>query len=170
VNFADLSIDSAEDDECCEMDPGLVIGGFVDVGVRNRVSFLAEVLYVQGGGKATDGGEEFHINYDMVQIPLLIKGNFGMSDQRARPFVVTGPGLGFRTSAKFTGEGFPDEDFSDESESFNFSWIFGGGVEVGRGAIIEVRYDLGITDIDSGSDDSAHGRNFMLLFGFGRSR
>jgi hypothetical protein len=167
VNFADVSVDPA-DEGCCDMKTGLAIGGFVDIGIRNAVSFQPEVLYMQKGAKFEEDGIEAKAHIDSVQIPLLVKFNF-QTEGQARPFAVFGPGLGFISSAKFKAEGFEDEDFKDELETLDFSLIFGGGVTV-RNFIIEARYDLGLNNIQKDEDGSLKSRTFTLLFGYGFSR
>jgi hypothetical protein len=100
------------------------------------------------------------------------KANFQTSGS-VRPFVVFGPGLGFRTSAKFKVEGLGEDDLEDEVAATEFSSIFGGG---GDGQQLHRRsgYDLGLNDLaedEPGFDpQSAKSRTFTILFGYGFTR
>ena len=174
VNFADLSLE--EDGFSPEFDKriGGVIGGFVDVGITDRLSFQPEFLFTQKGAKFFDpeisgGTVEAKLTLNMIQIPVLLKANFG-ADAAVRGFIVVGPGFGFRTTAKIEVE---DEDFEqdikDDVESVEVSGIIGAGVQFGRG-MIEVRYDHGFNDLDKDSAAEAKTRTISILFGVGFGR
>ena len=159
MNLADLSLDPPEG--CCDMKTGLALGGFVDIGIRNMFSFQPEFLFfMQKGAKTSDSAvsESVSIRSDYIEFPLLVKANF-QTTGNVRPFAVFGPGIGFRTGAHID-----DADIKDETESTDFSLIFGGGVTVGR-AIIEARYDLGLNDVASDETGSAKTRTFSILVG-----
>jgi hypothetical protein len=103
VNWADLDEgdDEADDEDNLDKRTGLAIGGFVDVPVAPGFSFQPEFLYSQKGAKFEDfDGEDVTIKYDVIQIPLLAKFNFGASDAPVQGFVVAGPGLAFRIKAE----------------------------------------------------------------------
>ena len=161
LNLDDLSFDPAEG--CCEMKTGLAIGGFVDMGLRGTWSFQPEVLFMQKGAEDTGRSQAATISLDFIEIPLLMKANFQASG-RSRPFVVVGPGIGFKTSAKVE-----DQDIGDEVDSSEFSVIFGGGVTLGS-AIIEARYDLGLSDLASDTNGTAKSRTFSILAGYSFNR
>lgn len=175
VNFADI-VEDEEDDEEDNLDKrtGLAVGGFVDVPIAPGFSFQPEFLYSQKGAKFEDfDGEDVTIKYDVIQIPLLAKFNFGANDAPVQGFVVAGPGLAFRVKAEIdydvTNE--LDEDLEDEVESFEFSGIVGAGVKFGM-ASVEVRYDHGFTNLNSVEDDpfEIKSRTFSILFGVGWGR
>jgi hypothetical protein len=175
VNWADLDEgdDEADDEDNLDKRTGLAIGGFVDVPVAPGFSFQPEFLYSQKGAKFEDfDGEDVTIKYDVIQIPLLAKFNFGASDAPVQGFVVAGPGLAFRIKAEIdydvTNE--LDEDIEDETESFEFSGIVGAGVKFGM-ASVEIRYDHGFTNLNSVDDDfEIKSRTFSVLFGVGWGR
>ena len=167
VNFNDVSLDPA--DGCCDMSTGLAIGGFVDIGIRNAVSFQPEVLYMRKGAELAEEGVTGHINIDAVEIPLLVKANFGARGE-VNPFAVFGPGIGFISAAKIKVDGHPefDEDLLADPasiESTDFSLIFGGGVTT-HNFIIEARYDLGLSDLSKDSEEKAKSRTFSILVGY----
>ena len=162
VNFANISVDDDEGD--FKNKAGFVGGVFVEFPVSAAVSIQPEFLYsMKGATFAETDGDDFKLELNMVQIPLLVKANFGSGT--TRPYLVVGPGFGFRTSAKIKA-GDEEEDIKDDVASMDFSGIIGFGVQFGR-ALIEARYDHGFTDLDEADDESeAKTRTFSLLFGF----
>ncbi len=175
VNFADLDqSDEETDDNNLDKRTGLAVGGFVEVPVAPGFSFQPEFLYSQKGAKFEDfDGEDVTIKYDVIQIPLLAKFNFGASDAPVQGFVVAGPGLAFRTKAEIDYDVTDefDEDIEDETESFEFSGIVGAGVKFGM-ASVEMRYDHGFTNLNSVEGDTFEikSRTFSILFGVGWGR
>jgi Outer membrane protein beta-barrel domain len=159
LNLADLSLDPAEG--CCDIKEGLAFGGFVDIGLRNMFSFQPEILFTQKGAETSDTavGESVSLKLDYIEFPLLVKANF-QTTGNVRPFAVFGPGIGFRTAAHID-----DDDIEDETGSTDFSLIFGGGVTIGH-AIVEARYDIGLSDIATDEDGSAKTRTFSILVGY----
>jgi len=163
LNMATISLDPDDEDFDLKMKAGLAVGGFVEVGINDMLAFQPEFLFSMKGAKAEEFGETAKFNINVVEIPLLLRANFQTSGQ-ATPFIVVGPGVSFKTSAKIKVEGQPDEDI-DDIKSTDFGVIFGGGVAVGR-ATIEARYDLGLSDLDD-SDGKAKSRTFSVLVGYG---
>ena len=176
-NWADLAEDDEEFDTEDNLDKrtGLAVGAFVDVPVAPGFSFQPEFLYSQKGAKFEDSftGEDVTIKYDVFQIPLLAKFNFGANDAPVQGFVVAGPGLAFRMKSEIDYDETDelDEDIEDETESFEFSGIIGGGVKFGL-ASVEIRYDHGFTNLNSVEGDTFEikSRTFSVLFGVGFGR
>ena len=180
INFADISVDEADEDEDeFELDfgnkLGFVAGGFVEVPVTPQFSFAPEGLFTQRGSQAEleEDGDDFTFTniLTQLQIPVLFKANF--STGAIRPFVVVGPAFGFNTSvnAKFemNGDLVDEEDLDDDVETIEYSLVFGGGVRFGN-AMVEARYDLGLNDLDKADEgNEAKSRTFSILFGYGWS-
>ena len=171
VNFADIKYEDDEGEQEFDRRTGLAVGGFVDVPVAPAVSFQPEILYSQKGAKFTDDfdGTEFTLKYDVIQIPLLAKLNFG-GDSAARGFIVVGPAFSFNTKANIEDEdGTEVDDLEDEVEKVDFSGIIGAGVQFGMG-MVEVRYDHGFRNIDAEDLADIKTRTFSVLFGVGWGR
>jgi hypothetical protein len=88
------------------------------------------------------------------------------------PHIYAGPAIAFKAgcSVKFTGGSVTiggtcaDNDVHLKSTDFNLT--FGGGVDVGR-ALIDVRYDLGLSKIsDETTDNDVKTRTLYLLTGW----
>ena len=169
VNFAKVNFEdeAADATASTDMRAGLVVGAAIDVPIAPMFSFQPEVLYTQKGGKngdISDGITDVTLKVDMIQIPLLAK--VGATAGSVRPFVVAGPAIGFVTSAKFSVEGFDDdEDIKDDLEKVEFSGIIGGGVQFGRG-IVEARYDHGFRDMEKEIGAASKTRTISILFGY----
>jgi hypothetical protein len=83
----------------------------------------------------------------------------------------TGPQLGFLTGAE-TKSGDVEVDVDDQIKSIDFSWVFGGGYLFPQGFGIDVRYNLGISNISDISGFEAQNRVFQLglFYQFNRAR
>lgn len=165
MTIADISLDP-EDSGCCDVKAGGAVGGFVNIGINDMASIQPEILYSMKGGKAS-GDETGQINLNFVEIPILVRANV-KSGGRARPFVVAGPSVGFRTKAELQ-EGDRKEDFKDEVEKVDVGVIVGAGVAVGR-ATVEARYNLGLKNIAKDDSSKAKTRTFSVLVGIGIGR
>lgn len=165
VNFSKVSFEEDGDTFDTDTKSGVIVGVGVEMPIAPMFSFAPEFLYTMKGGKGGDlGGDDIKLKVDMFQIPLLFKA--GGTDGPVRPFVVFGPAVGFVTAAKIESEEFDfEDDIKDEVETVEFSGIFGGGVQFGRGTV-EYRYDHGFNNLDkSDTDSTAKSRTHSILFG-----
>jgi len=124
---------------------GVALGGFVDIGFHDVVSFQPEFLYSMKGGKQEETGVgKLDIRLHYLEIPLLLKIGVPIEDSSVKPYLLAGPALAFKLSEsiKLGGVDAPE----DMAKSFDAGAVFGGGVEFGR-VTVGVRYDLGFMDI-----------------------
>jgi hypothetical protein len=152
---------------------GFAGGGFVGLGVSKNFEIEPEVLFVQKGAKVTDGSTTTKLKVSYVEVPVLLKLRFpGKSGGTVVPHIYAGPYLGFKAGCRISGTigtttisgSCADEDVNLKSTDFGAT--FGGGVDVGR-AIIDVRYDLGLSKIgDDASSNDIKNRAFYLLVGW----
>ena len=171
ISFVSLSFDDVDQGDEVSSRTSYVIGGFVGIPVTPMISVQPEVLWAPAGTEVTSaelGGQTAEISFNQVQVPVLLKANIGKSS--TRPFVVVGPVFGFKASKlKFKIADFettdPEETGDNDASSTDVAIAFGGGVDVGK-LSVEVRYNLGVKDLDT-SSDSAKTRSLMLLAGFG---
>ena len=135
LNLADLGGDSGDTD----FRLGIHAGGFVSIPVLTNFRVQPEILYSQQGAQADFGSDEQ--KYDYLNIPVMVKfrltKNFNLH---------AGPQLGILLSAKeeFRGD---EEDVKDTLTSTDIGVGFGLGYETSDNVSIDVRYNLGITDI-----------------------
>lgn len=172
VNFADLDIDVADEDEITDFQTltRWGAGGVLEVGLTDNLSLVALPMYLGKGAKLEEGGFEARIELGYVEIPLLLKYSFGA--EGLRPFVAAGPSLGFREKAEAVVSGLGEEereDVEDEFKSTDFSLWLGAGLEIPAGgarAFVEGGYALGLTEVDDEPEGvSVKTRGFQVRAG-----
>jgi opacity protein-like surface antigen len=159
---------------------GFAIGGFVGLQLTPGFAIEPEVLYIQKGAKETSssntGTITGKIKVPYVEFPVLAKLRIpAKGGGIVSPHLYAGPALAFKAGchAKFSQGSTSISDSCDATslnikiKSTDFSLAFGGGVDVGR-AIIDVRYDLGLTKIgnDPSGGNDVKNRTFYLLAGW----
>ena len=156
---------------------GAVGGISLNLGLASSFSLQPEILYVQKGTKWSETleGEEFTGKYelDSVEVPFLLNFAFPIAGSSFVPSVYAGPYAGFNTRAKVkvteAGESY-SEDFKDEVKDTEFGLTFGIGLgkKIGHGKIVlDVRYDLGLTNIAEGMAEGESVKNKTWLFMLG---
>jgi opacity protein-like surface antigen len=174
VGFASISAENEEITEFfTDSRTGFIVGGFVDVPVSDRFTFVIEGLYSQKGAKSTFSEQGFSVNstakVDYIEIPILANFPFNRT-ARVHPFVYGGVAPAFKVSAKMVSEfgtEEDEEDLDDEIESMDLGLVFGGGVRFGLFAI-EARYNLGLMNLNTESDNdgSIKSRQIAILGSF----
>jgi hypothetical protein len=101
----------------------------------------------QGADYGNDGKDKF----SYVNIPILVQYMFGPGFR-----VETGPQIGFLASAKSEQNDDDDIDIKDNFKTVDFSWAFGAGYLGNSGLGLDVRYNLGINDIEKGADETSN--------------
>jgi opacity protein-like surface antigen len=138
-------------------------GGLVEIGLSDVLFLQPELLYVMSGTSFTmtvlDVPVDVTMEYNYIEVPILLKAKLGNSI--AKPYLFAGPAFGICTSAQVEGEAegtSASTDIKDQTESMNVSIDFGGGVEYPLNSITsifgDVRYSLGLTNIDKTSGDT----------------
>lgn len=163
ANFATVS-DSDEG----ETKTGLIFGVYYAYDLNDSFAIQPELLYIQNGVKVSDSGATLKWNFDYLVIPVLAKYKFEASET-VKPYIMAGPYLGFKLSAKIKGE---SDDVSleadiDEAKGTDFGVVFGGGVGVTMGSgqlLLEARYNLGLSEIME--DYTSKNRSFSLMVGY----
>ncbi len=124
---------------------GFVFGGFVDYGITERFSMLAELQYSAEGAKADE------LRADYIQLPLMAR--FGLGDK----FTV---GIGPMVSLKTWEE-------NDAFATFTFSGV--GGIEymITDELFIDARVHYGLSNILDSDITNSEAQNTTFQFGFG---
>ncbi len=168
LNIAGISVNPGGDNEEYSSYFGIGIGGIVTYPLMNGLALQAEPMILQKGGKVTEDDVTLTLKVLYFDIPIFLRYNFVVSDSYL-PYVILGPNLGFRTSAKVV---FPDGSSSDASDEFSgidLGLGLGGGVEVPLSSLIvfgETRYVFGLNDINMESGESTvKNRGLQILFG-----
>ena len=153
-----------EDGDSYEGKVGLHLGGLAHIHITEHFAFQPELVYSMEGGKSGD----FKLKLNYINVPLLAQ-YMTLNGFRFE----TGPQLGFLTSAK-TEEGDSETDVKDQIKSFNFSWAFGAGYLFpgGSGLGIDLRYNLGLSNVSENNGVNAKGRVFQagLFYQFNKAQ
>ncbi len=136
-------------------------------GLLSKKGFVVE----QAGTKAV-------LELSYLQIPILAKVIVPTPPTSPiSPHFFAGPNLGFEVSCNLSGEGGGVSvsvgcgESGVETKGFDVGLLFGGGLSIGKGPVaflIDVAYDLGLSNIDNetGSSETARNRTFMASVGF----
>lgn len=185
AGFNTASTSTATLDDTLSVDPQNIIatyyGAVVKYPLSDLLSVQAELNYFQKGFKVdtnTDflGDVKLKTRVNYFEIPILVKAAFGSDTFKG--FVNAGPTFGFAlsgTSEVCTGGILCVEDDLDfdaaQLKKTDISLAIGAGVEFEAGPgdiLIELRYNLGINDINDNPDieDSVKNKAFQIGAGY----
>ncbi|MFH1219380.1 MAG: porin family protein [Candidatus Eisenbacteria bacterium] len=150
-----LSIASVHGDDVESPDSRIVgcFGGFIEIPINEMISFQPELLYAMKGAKYTEGDREWTWKLTYIEIPMLFKINIPTSGA-IDPFVAAGPEVAFKVSSKVeASDQLITIELDDEDvKGTDLGIIIGGGIGfpmMNHRAMLEARYDLGLTTIDN---------------------
>ncbi len=156
-----------------------VFGAFFAFNLSKSFAIQPEVYFLTQGGTWLDEGavisQKWVDLYKYIHVPVLAKFRF-MPDKKWTPILFAGPAVGFLLSAhqKYYEDGVEvwDKDNKPWFKSTNFSVVFGGGVEYKLEKlmlVLDIRYDLGLANIDAGgiAIDTLKTRALMFMLGVG---
>ncbi|WP_106791319.1 porin family protein [Aquimarina sp. Aq78] len=138
ANYANITGDIKNTDARVRMH----LGAVVEFPISQRFFVQAEVLYTAQGYKVDNGGEENKISLNYLTLPIIAKFYFTNKFS-----LETGPQLAILANATESAEDTPDE-FFDSFNNFDFSWGFGAGYKTETGLFFQLRYNLGLTNIN----------------------
>lgn len=182
VNYATVDQDPELGDVTFHYKVGLLAGGFLGVQVNEVFSVEPQVLYSQKGTKVKGTGSnsslEGTVRISYIEVPVLGKFWFPVSNSQVTPFVFAGPVVAFNVGCTLKGEilsvtGSEDCDKTSvvKVKSTDFSATGGGGIEFRAGnqlVRVDARYTHGFTDInDSGDNREIKNRAFAATVGLG---
>jgi hypothetical protein len=154
----------------------------------NFVAIQPELLYIQKGFRAGNymSVANTRINYNYLEVPLLLKVNFG--EEMFKAFVNAGPSFGYALGGRFRGD---NQDmkvrFGNDASTTDITYLnpdnynrldiglqfgIGAGIAAGPGDLtLEARYGIGLTDFSnvSGHPDSfnkSKNRVIALMLGY----
>ncbi|MFI5155479.1 MAG: porin family protein [Chitinophagales bacterium] len=117
-------------------------GGFAHIPLFNSFFLQPELVYSGQGAKGTQNETDFTVNQSYLNVPVLFQYRHSSG-----LFAETGPQIGFLLAANVKS-GSMSEDIKSSYKSTDFSWAFGLGYMIPSiSAGIDVRYNLGLTDI-----------------------
>jgi len=156
-----------------------VFGVFFAYNINRNFAIQPELYYVTLGGVDKFVYEDAtwrYVDYDnYLHIPVLVKYRF-MPDKQLSPVLFAGPAMSFLLSAHYKLFIDDVEQYDKSSTAYlkktRFSACFGGGLEYQMDKLkflLDIRYDLGLTNIDAENDptDQLKNRALMLMVGVG---
>jgi len=153
-NFANINTETSAD-ENYKSRTGFHAGAFA-LFKFSKVGIQPEVLFSQQGTTFKySGSPDLKANFSYVNVPIIIKlyTIAGINLQ-------VGPQIGFLTSAKredynsLTGD-VTEENVKEDFKSTDFSLALGAGWDLPFGLTIDGRYNLGLSDINSGASENS---------------
>jgi opacity protein-like surface antigen len=123
----------------------------------------SEAVYSGEGSKVNIGTVYGTYNFQLLNIPVLMKY---VSPYHL--FAETGPQAGFLLGAQLKESGFPSSNIKADTKSTEFSWVFGLGYQLPINLGLDVRYNLGLTQMansDSNSYNSGTVKNNVFQIG-----
>jgi opacity protein-like surface antigen len=126
---------------------GFVAGVVVEWTLSDFFLLQCEPLYIQKGAKATETfyfaevafSSQAEARFDYVALPVIVK--FRVPAPGIKPYLLTGPNLGYRTSA-VVETGGQSRDYQNRTESIDFAWDIGGGVEQNLASLVSLLVDF----------------------------
>ena len=155
LNLANLSVDPEEEGLSLDAATKFGVGAIMLYPLSEVLDLQVEAMYLLKGSKMEFDifGEVFEIKFNFAYLSIPVMGRYNLSSEDTSPYIVVGPEFSFLLSAnaKFGDE---EEDIKDEFKSIDLGFNVGAGVSMDMGtmpAFAEVRYSLGLSDIN---DDS----------------
>ena len=155
---------------------GWIAGGFVALLLGQGLALRPELFYVNKGavGAGEPGEGTITVRLPYVEVPVLLNYTIPIPGAGiVSPHLYAGPAVAFRTECKvkvsdptnIPYQGCDVGDPNPDIKRTDFGLTFGGGIGLGR-AIIDVRYNLGLSKIPNGSNTDVKSRTFYILAGW----
>jgi hypothetical protein len=157
-NLANFSQSGSGTTEDTKAKSDFSAGILVSLPLFNSFYLQPEIMYSGQGTKVSELGTDATFNYDYLNIPVLFK-----YQHESGFFAETGPQVGFLLSANVKADG-QSSDAKSSSQTTDFSWAFGLGYKTKMNIGIDVRYNLGLTDVNK---DTSGGSIKNSVFQFG---
>ena len=153
------------DDDLTILNPGIMIGGFGQLGDDN-IRTTVELLFIQKGAKMADDGDYLRLVHNYLDLNVM--GNFFVSDAVS---LNAGLYLGYFMSGKMVAkfDGDKESESYDDMDGFNridFGSNFGATFYLNDAMNIDVRYGLGLSKLDEDGDGDVYNNSIQISFGY----
>ena len=149
-------------------------GAFFTLGLGNILAIQPEVLLSMKGTRASNPTQNFTtgdltLSMDYIEIPLLLKAYIPVKNPNLRPNLFAGPAIAFLINCR-VGEdvisGTRDcANGGPTIKDTDTSIMFGVGLDFMRSFTAQVRFDIGMQDVDE-EQGTAKNRSIMLMIGY----
>ena len=155
LNLANISFDPEIEGLSFDAATKFGVGGIILYPLSEVLDLQVEAMYLLKGSKSKIEGfdDDFEFNLAYLSVPVMGRYNLGSGD--TSPYIAVGPEFGFLLSAK-SKFGDEEEDLKDTTKSIDLGLNIGAGVSMDMGTMpvfAEVRYSLGLSDINDDPDD-----------------
>jgi hypothetical protein len=149
-------------------------GAFFTLGLGNILAVQPEVLLSMKGTKASNPTQNFTtgdltLSLDYIEIPLLVKGYIPTGNPNLKPNVFVGPAFSFLINCR-VGEDVASGTRSCSNggptiKDTDTSIMFGAGLDFIQHFTAQVRFDYGVSDIDT-DPGTAYNRSVLVMIGY----
>jgi len=153
LNVSNVSVESSTNPDS---KASVNIGVLAHIHLDRQFAFQPELLFSGQGYKYTVSGTTINVPLNYLTLPLLGQFMFGDGFR-----VETGPQPGVLVSAHAKANG-NSTSIKDSYKTFDLSWAFGAGYLTKSGFGIDVRYNLGLSNINDASSAKIHNRVFAV--------
>ena len=152
---------------------GLCAGGFITFTIAGMFAIQPEVLFTMKGTKGELSGLEYKISLSYLEIPVLAKLLI-TTPGMIKPCLFAGPSLAIKLSGKekvtYDGTTYYEGDLEGYKD-IDFGLIIGAGIDFGLGAAggkitVDLRYNLGFTNISDWAGEDVKNGAFSLMAGY----
>lgn len=161
VSVADIS----GDDFDTSSRTGFAGGAFLAANYGGTLGSRVEALYIQKGAKSDVEilNQTYEATYkiDYIEFPILAVAEFP-AGEKAKVNLFAGPTLGFVMSEAVEVDG--ESEDTEDTESFEFGLALGAGAQFGI-VVLDLRYNLGLTNIAKDSPEDFTNRGFVVMAG-----
>lgn len=174
ANFARLSLGDGNALDNAKSRTSFAGGVFVTIRLGTVVAIQPEALLALKGTKASNPSQsitsgDLKLSLDYVEFPLLVKAYIPLGNPGFRPNVFAGPAFSFLIDCR-VGEdvlaGTRRCDLGGPTiKNTDTSIMFGGGADFLDNFTAQVRFDLGLDDVDE-EPGSARNRGLLLMVGY----
>ncbi|MBC7874975.1 MAG: PorT family protein [Ferruginibacter sp.] len=148
-NSSSIEVDNGSD---YDSKSGLHVGGLAHIHVSKHFAVQPELVF------SCQGGERPNSKLKLSYINLPILAQYMVSNGLR---LQTGPQVGFLVAAE-QKVGDISFDVDDAYDNIDLSWVIGGGYLFSSGIGIDLRYNIGVSDIIDGGNTDAMNRVLQL--------
>jgi len=187
VNSATVKVDNSEGDDISSV-WGFSFGGFATFQTSPNIIIQPELIYTGKGAKSEfyDYDDDYDYEYKeteelkfaYLEVPVLFKYAIQTGNMYITPFI--GPSLSIVMSGKssydvylyedgYEGEASGTRDIKNQMEDIDFGLNFGTDLYFSEKIFLQLKYDLGLSKIFTGSSDYVVAKNRVLSLSMGVS-
>ncbi|WP_280139524.1 porin family protein [Aquimarina amphilecti] len=137
------------------------LGAVVEYPISSKFYVQGELLYSAQGYKVEVAGQEQKISLNYISLPIITK--FYVTDKIS---LETGPQFSILTTVG-NDEVADNDPFFDSFNDFDFSWALGAGYKLESGLFFQLRYNLGLTNINDTAIIDVTNRNSVAQLSVG---